>query len=228
LTAIRAATTIVAWTSSTCGTPRIDRARRICGAPSALVHAGARAHALERSSGRRARPRARARVPHDPELLRLRVRVRGFVRQAKAGSTRKAYASDWKLFAAWRAQHCEQALPLKQAHDDQVDQRRLDRVSGTVNAYDRRELTARVIGFRDDTAATKKRDQRCRWQGQAVSTATLSRRRWRRATAPPRVHAAPCLTRVRINASSGAEPSYAEVSAQRSHACSTCTGPSLY
>jgi site-specific recombinase XerD len=50
-------------------------------------------------------------VPHDAELLRLRARVRDFVRQAKADATHKAYASDWKLFDAWCAQHGEQALP---------------------------------------------------------------------------------------------------------------------
>ena len=50
-------------------------------------------------------------VPHDPELLRLRARAGEFVRQARAGTTRKAYCSDWKFFEAWCALHGEQALP---------------------------------------------------------------------------------------------------------------------
>ncbi len=47
----------------------------------------------------------------DPDLARLQTRALEFVRQARAGATRKAYSNDWMLFEAWCVQHGEQQLP---------------------------------------------------------------------------------------------------------------------
>jgi site-specific recombinase XerD len=50
------------------------------------------------------------RVPARP-LAELGEQARGYVAQAVASNTRRAYASDWRAFVAWCAQHQLPSLP---------------------------------------------------------------------------------------------------------------------
>lgn len=51
----------------------------------------------------------------DPEFARQQARALEFVQHARAGATRKAYDSDWKLFERWCVAHGKVALPATPA-----------------------------------------------------------------------------------------------------------------